>query len=78
VGIDGTWDSEPVRDLRWVLHGQHDDIAPVGYTSLGAAYWGQFDLAGEVFEWNLDGYNGTYADPCLDCAYLPTTAASGR
>jgi formylglycine-generating enzyme required for sulfatase activity len=58
--------------------GNTTDIAPVGYTSLGAAYWGQFDLAGEVFEWNLDGYNGTYADPCLDCAYLPTTAASGR
>jgi formylglycine-generating enzyme len=54
------------------------NIAPVGYTSLGTGNWGQFDLAGEVFEWNLDWYSnsGSYADPCTDCAYL--MAASWR
>jgi formylglycine-generating enzyme required for sulfatase activity len=30
-----------------------------------------------MWEWNLDWYN-TYADPCTDCAYLPTTPASYR
>jgi formylglycine-generating enzyme required for sulfatase activity len=51
------------------------NIAPVGYASSGAGYWGQLDLAGEVQEWNLDWY-ATYVDPCTDCAYLPTTASS--
>ena len=46
------------------------NIAPVGYASLGAGYWGQLDLAGEVWEWTLDWYNSTYADPCTDCANL--------
>jgi formylglycine-generating enzyme required for sulfatase activity len=53
------------------------NIAPVGYASDGAGYFGQLDLAGEMWEWNLDWYN-TYADPCTDCAYLPTTPASYR
>jgi formylglycine-generating enzyme len=45
------------------------DIPPVGYASLGVGLWGQLDMAGEVFEWTLDGY-ATYVDPCTDCAYL--------
>jgi formylglycine-generating enzyme required for sulfatase activity len=51
-------------------------IAPVGYASLGAGYWGQLDLAGELSEWNLDGSSKYYIDPCIDCAYLPTSPAS--
>jgi formylglycine-generating enzyme required for sulfatase activity len=53
------------------------DIAPVGYASMGAGYWGQLDLAGELSEWNLDGYS-TYIGPCTDCAYLTTNPASYR
>jgi sulfatase modifying factor 1 len=41
--------------------------APVGYASLGAGLWGQFDLAGDVSEWLLD-LNFSYVDPCTDCA----------
>ena len=49
-------------------------IAPVGTATLVAGYWGQLDMAGEVFEWTLDWY-GTYVNPCTNCAYL-TTASS--
>jgi formylglycine-generating enzyme required for sulfatase activity len=51
------------------------NIAPVGYASSGAGLWGQFDLAGEVWEWNLDWYNGMYADGCADCANLAPAAS---
>jgi sulfatase modifying factor 1 len=50
------------------------NIAPVGTATLGAGLWGQFDLAGDVFEWNLDWY-ASYA-MCTDCANV--TAASYR
>jgi len=58
------------------------NIAPVGTATLGAGLWGQLDLAGEVYEWNLD-WDGTYVDPCTDCANLmaapaPTPPASYR
>jgi formylglycine-generating enzyme required for sulfatase activity len=52
------------------------NIAPVGTATLGAGSWGQLDLAGNVFEWNLDWYAGSYVDPCEDCANL--AAASKR
>jgi formylglycine-generating enzyme required for sulfatase activity len=40
-------------------------IAPVGTATLGASLWGQLDLAGDLWEWNLDWY-APYA-PCTDC-----------
>jgi sulfatase modifying factor 1 len=45
------------------------NIAPVGTATLGAGLWGQLDMAGEMWEWNLDWY-WTYVDPCTDCANL--------
>jgi sulfatase modifying factor 1 len=44
------------------------NIAPVGTATLGAGLWGQIDLAGDLFEWNLDSY-AAYA-ACTDCADL--------
>jgi formylglycine-generating enzyme len=55
------------------------NIAPVGTAPLGAGLWGQLDLAGEVFEWNADGY-ANYVNPCVDGAYLaeaPTRVIRG-
>ena len=55
-------------------------IAPVGTPSLGAGLWGQFDLSGDMSQWNLDWFE-TEPDPCVDCAALdPATerTTSGR
>ena len=51
------------------------NIAKVGSTPLGVGRWGQLDLAGSVWEWNLDEY-ASYVSPCTDCAYL--TGATNR
>jgi len=45
-------------------------FAPVGTAALGAGRWGQLDLEGEVYEWNLDWYRYSYVNPCTDCAVL--------
>jgi formylglycine-generating enzyme required for sulfatase activity len=64
---------------RYAIYGNYyaanpTEIAPVGSAPLGAGYWGQFDLAGEVLEFNLD-WEAAYA-ACTDCADL--TTASNR
>ena len=51
------------------------NIAPVGTATQGVGLYGQLDLVGNVWEWNLDLY-ATYVSPCTDCAYL--TAAPSR
>jgi formylglycine-generating enzyme required for sulfatase activity len=51
-------------------------LAPVGTAAEGAGLWGQLDLAGNVYEWNLDWFS-TYVDPCADCANL-TTGSGAR
>jgi formylglycine-generating enzyme required for sulfatase activity len=48
--------------------------APVGTAGMGAGRWGQLDLVGEAFQFDIDWYN-TYADPCTDCAYLTLTGS---
>jgi formylglycine-generating enzyme required for sulfatase activity len=52
------------------------NVAPVGTPALGVGRWGQRDLAGQLYEWNLDFHPGMdtvptgYAALCTDCAYL--------
>jgi formylglycine-generating enzyme required for sulfatase activity len=48
------------------------NIAPVGTTKSGFGRWGQFDLTGEIWEWNVDWYMSPFVD-CTDCAYLDMT-----
>ena len=50
------------------------NIAPVGTAAAGAGLWGQLDLAGNVWQWNVD-WAAPYVDPCIDCAYLTSTGA---
>jgi sulfatase modifying factor 1 len=44
------------------------NIAPVGSAYEGQAVWGQFDLTGNLFEYNLDFGSAEYPLPCVDCA----------
>ncbi len=53
------------------------NIAPVGYAAQGAGLWGQLDLAGDVWQWNMDWRAYSYVDPCVDCADF-TATPSGR
>ena len=46
------------------------NIAPVGTASFGVGRWGQLDLEGELWEWNLDWFVGAYVTPCTDCAIV--------
>jgi len=52
------------------------NIASVGNATQGVGRWGHLDLAGNVYEWNIDWW-ARYANPCTDCAYLAPTA-TGR
>jgi len=53
------------------------DIQTVGSRSpKGDGRWAQADLAGSMWEWNLDWYASPYPNPCSNCANL--TAASYR
>jgi sulfatase modifying factor 1 len=49
-------------------------VIPVGSKPAGNARWGQADMAGNVWEWNLDWASvsviPSYIDPCVDCAKL--------
>jgi sulfatase modifying factor 1 len=45
------------------------NIAPVGSAPMGDGKFGQSDLAGNMWEWTLDGY-APYVTPCQDCAAL--------
>jgi formylglycine-generating enzyme required for sulfatase activity len=72
--LPGTVNMYAIYDEYW--NGNPTQIAPVGSALAGAARWGQLDMAGELYEWVLDYWKGSFVDPCHDCAYL--TASSGQ
>jgi len=47
----------------------YTNLARVGSVLAGIARWGQFDMAGNVWEWTQD-WNDTYPTPCNNCATL--------
>lgn len=53
------------------------NIAPVGTAPMGAALWGQLDMAGDMKEWILDWYATPYVSSCVNCAYLTTGTYRG-
>jgi formylglycine-generating enzyme required for sulfatase activity len=66
------WSSPPastaIDDGDAVYCGHACALAPVGSRSpAGDGRWGQADLAGSVWEWNLD-WQQDYGEPCVDCA----------
>ncbi len=54
------------------------NVAPVGTATLGAGRWGQLDLAGDIWEWNVDNYVASYVDPCIDCVNLMASSNKVR
>ncbi len=46
-----------------------DNVAPVGTATLGVGLWGQYDLSGNIEEWNFDG-SDSYPTECVDCVSL--------
>jgi formylglycine-generating enzyme len=52
------------------------NVARVGTALSGAGAWAQLDLAGNMYQWDLDWY-AAYVNPCVDCANL-TALPSGR
>jgi len=57
------------------------DLLPVGSLLKGKGRWGQFDLAGNVYEWTLDYLpDGSKYEPaqCVDCVNLNPSGSFGR
>jgi formylglycine-generating enzyme len=46
------------------------NIAPVGTATLGAGQWGQLDIVGDLWKWNVDWYQPTFDDPSVNGANL--------
>ncbi len=67
--------STTINDSYAVYCGSTCNILNVGAKSpTGDGKWGQSDLAGNVWEWTLDGYASPYPMPCDNCADLTTAS----
>jgi sulfatase modifying factor 1 len=61
-------------DCTYAAYGSCAATSPVaaGLLFKGNGKYGQADLTGNVWEWNLDAFSA-YVTPCHDCAYLTDT-----
>lgn len=64
------WESSLPTDIDPNYAVYQTPIAKVGSKTLGDGLFGHADLAGNVWEWNVDWYRETYSVPCDDCAEL--------
>ena len=67
------WSSPPSSTTIDSTHAAYGlgSVSQVGSRSpKGDGRWGNADLVGNVAEWVLDSYLGTYPKPCLNCAAL--------
>jgi formylglycine-generating enzyme required for sulfatase activity len=77
------WASPPTNDAIDCTRANYLDCgangrAAVGSTSPpGDGAFGQADLAGNVWEWNLDG-SAPYVSPCVDCVERTPDSARAR
>ena len=74
------WGSDPAVDSNAVFcPASCGKIQTVGSREPGNGKWGQADLVGNAWEWNLDVYANPYAQSsCLNCANTAATASSQR
>lgn len=67
------WSSPPSSETIDCTYGAYSpcssQVFAPGLFTKGYGRWGQADLTGNVWEWNLDGF-ATYVTPCNDCAYM--------
>ena len=67
------WSSPPSSTTIGCTYANYDNCVATGTNNVGSepdgnGMWGHADLAGNVFEWNLDSHDDAYATPCSDCA----------
>jgi formylglycine-generating enzyme required for sulfatase activity len=69
--------SDPGMDNQYAIYSSYytlppeTGVAPVGSAPLGAGKWGQLDLVGNLWQWELDWTEGAaYVNPCVDCIEL--------
>lgn len=75
------WGDAPPDDTNAVFcpAGACSKIQGVGTKLAGAGKWGQLDLAGNAWEWNLDVYKSPYREAnCRDCADTGSDSSSLR
>jgi len=72
-------DSAPDDTDAVFCPGSCSTLQSVGVKTAGAGKWGQRDLVGNAWEWNLDVFVTPYAQGlCSDCAYTNTAASTLR
>lgn len=73
------WSSPPTSKRVDDSYAVYSSGGPIGMQNVGSkspkgdGKWGHADLAGNAWEWTLDGAEGPYPMPCRDCAVVNTS-----